>query len=336
MSRMINTVTGSVSTDQLGGILAHEHIMFGYPGYQGDATFDAWDEELFFEKMEPVVNAIKKQGINTIMDATPNDLGRDVKKLKSFAEHFGLNVICSTGYYYEHGGQPAYWKFRENFGYSIEDEVYELMKAETYKGVGDTDILCGLLKVGSGIGEITEYEKKMFRAAARLANEDPNIRIITHCSHGTMLKAQAELFLDLGVDPRKVQLGHFCDTRDINDQIFCLEKGFYAGFDRMGQINFDGMPDDELRIDHIAQLVKAGFGKQINMSNDRLYWTFGRKFIQGSEIAIPEEVVDTILKEWHWTYIIDKVLPKLQEIGLTEEQTHRLMFENPQAFLGGQ
>lgn len=336
MSRMINTVTGPVSSDQLGGILAHEHIMFGYPGYQGDATFEAWDEALFFEKMVPVVDAIKKQGIRTIMDATPNDLGRDVEKLKSFSKHFGLNVICSTGYYYEGGGAPAYWKFRKNFGgCSIENEVYELMKTESYQGVKDTGILCGLLKVGSGIDVISEYEENIFRAAARLAKEDPNIRIVTHCTHGTMLKAQAELFLELGVNPKQVQLGHFCDTRDINDQIFCLEKGFYAGFDRMGQINFDGMPDDELRIDHIARLVKAGFGKQINMSNDRLYWTFGRKFICGSEISAPQEVIDALLKEWHWTYIIDKVLPRLQGMGLTEEQTHRLMFENPQSFLGG-
>lgn len=335
MSRLVNTVTGPVSSDQLGGILAHEHILFGYPGYQGDATFEAWDEDRFFEGMMPIIKKIKKQGIKTIMDATPNDLGRDVEKLKSFSEHFSMNVICSTGYYYEHGGAPAYWNFRKNFGCPVEEEVYELMKTEFSKGVKDTGIKCGLVKVGSGVNSISEYEQIMFRAACRLAKEDPDVRIITHCSHGTMLKAQAEFFLEQGVNPRQVQLGHFCDTRDINDQIYCLENGFYAGFDRMGQINFDGMPDDELRIDHIVQLVKAGFGKQINMSHDRLYWTFGRKFICAEEIAAPKEVVEALLKEWHWTYVIEKVLPRLQSMGLTEEQTHCLMFENPQNFMGG-
>jgi predicted metal-dependent phosphotriesterase family hydrolase len=111
--------------------------------------------------------------------------------------------------------------------------------------------------------------------------------------------------------------------------MYCLSKGFYAGFDRLGQVNFDGMPDDAFRFASICALTAAGYGDRINLSNDRLYWIFGREF------PFPEAVTENLIKEWHWTYIFEKVLPRLRTMGLTEEQTHKFMFENPQRFYGG-
>lgn len=46
MSNMVNTVTGQVSADQLGKTLAHEHLLFGYPGYQGDLTLGIFNRAL--------------------------------------------------------------------------------------------------------------------------------------------------------------------------------------------------------------------------------------------------------------------------------------------------
>jgi phosphotriesterase-related protein len=326
---MINTVTGPVSSDNLGAVLAHEHVLFGYPGYEGDATCNVWDEERFFGVVEPVIEKIKAQGIRTIVDATPNDCGRDAAMLKKISERCGINIICSTGYYYERGGASAYWNFRRNFGFPADEEVYELMKLELNEGIAKTGVKAGVIKVASGIGAIGDYEKMFFLAACRLAKEDPGVRIVTHCSHGTMLKEQAELFISEGVNPNQVQLGHFCDTVDLSAQIDVMEKGFYAGFDRMGQVGFDGMPYDDDRLAAICALTSLGFGKRILLSNDRIYWFLGREFL------LSKQIVDTLIKEWHWTYIFEKLLPKLQKMGLSEEQTHGFMFENPAGFYGG-
>jgi phosphotriesterase-related protein len=35
---MINTVTGPITSQDLGKTLMYEHIQFGYPGYKGDVT----------------------------------------------------------------------------------------------------------------------------------------------------------------------------------------------------------------------------------------------------------------------------------------------------------
>jgi phosphotriesterase-related protein len=34
----VNTVTGQIASDELGTTLMHEHILFGYPGWEGDCS----------------------------------------------------------------------------------------------------------------------------------------------------------------------------------------------------------------------------------------------------------------------------------------------------------
>jgi phosphotriesterase-related protein len=325
---MVNTVTGPVSSDDLGGVLCHEHVVFGYPGTEIDASFDVWDYDKFFSVIDPVIQTIKGHGYRTIVDATANDCGRRVDILKRVSEECDINIICSTGCYYEHGGAPAYWRVRKAF-FDVPEEIYRLFTRELNEGVGTTGIKAGAIKIGTGIGEISEYERMMFEVAARVANEDPNARIITHCSHGTMLREQAELFLELGVNPRQVQLGHFCDTVDLSTQLDVLGMGFYAGFDRLGQVGFDGMPYDDDRLAAICALTASGFGDRIMLSNDRLYWFFGREW------NFPQESWDAMLGEWHWTYIPEKIMPKLRGMGLSEAQVHAFVFENPVRFYGG-
>lgn len=47
---MINTVTGPINAEQLGKTLIHEHFIFGYPGFQGDVTLGAFNEEAALEE----------------------------------------------------------------------------------------------------------------------------------------------------------------------------------------------------------------------------------------------------------------------------------------------
>ena len=46
--KQINTVTGPVAADPLGKTLMHEHFLYGFMGFQGDATLGAFDEEEAF------------------------------------------------------------------------------------------------------------------------------------------------------------------------------------------------------------------------------------------------------------------------------------------------
>jgi predicted metal-dependent phosphotriesterase family hydrolase len=100
------------------------------------------------------------------VDATPNECGRDVEVLREISERAGIQTICSTGYYFEGEGAPAYFAFRQGLG-SAPAEVEELMLAEITDGIGDTGIKAGVVKLASSKDEITDYEKMFFTAGAK-------------------------------------------------------------------------------------------------------------------------------------------------------------------------
>ena len=135
MNRKVNTVLGPINPDKLGRTLMHEHLVFGYPGFEGDVTLGISREEALETALKATLDA-KKLGLETIVDATPNECGRDPELLKEISERAGVNIICSTGYYCEAIGAPAYFKFRANNGYDIADEAYEMMMAEITSGIG--------------------------------------------------------------------------------------------------------------------------------------------------------------------------------------------------------
>jgi hypothetical protein len=43
---MVNTVLGPVKPEDLGITLMHEHILYGYPGWEGDQSIAPLDREL--------------------------------------------------------------------------------------------------------------------------------------------------------------------------------------------------------------------------------------------------------------------------------------------------
>lgn len=199
---MVNTVTGMINADQFGTTLVHEHVIFGYPGYQGDVTLGPFDRESALQTCLATASRVKAHGVQTIVDATPNECGRDPEFLRAVSEQSGLNIVCATGYYYEGEGGTTYFKFRSTLG-DIAEEVYEMMLTEITKGIGRTGIKAGVIKLASSKDTITPYEQVFFRAGARVQRET-GVPIITHTQEGALGPEQAELLLAEGADPHKI------------------------------------------------------------------------------------------------------------------------------------
>ena len=85
---MINTVTGQILPKDLGRTLMHEHVQFGYPGFRGDLTLGNWDKEVALVQIKEHLNMAKGRGVRTIVDATPNECGRDAAFLKRLISLF--------------------------------------------------------------------------------------------------------------------------------------------------------------------------------------------------------------------------------------------------------
>lgn len=325
MSKTVNTVCGPVAVDELGKTLMHEHFFFGYPGFLGNTNYPVDREEVIRVGIK-VAETVQAHGVKTIVDATPNEAGRDPDMLREISEKTGLNIICSTGFYYEGEGAPAYFKFKQAMG-TAEAEIYEMYMKEITEGIGDTGIKPGVIKLGSGKDAISEYEKMFFKVAARVQKET-GISIITHTQEGTMGPEQAELLISEGADPKRILIGHMDGNTDIKYQIQTLEKGVFVGFDRFGIQGFVGAPMDSERISVLIGLIGSGYADQLVMSHDTVnHWL-------GKAPEWPEEL-QKLIANWHPANIFENIIPALIKGGVKEEQIETILVKNPNRIFGG-
>ena len=258
MTDRVQTVRGSIAADEMGITLVHEHALFGYPGYTGDSTLGPFDHDGSMDRCVAACNAAQGHGVSTIIDATPNECGRDPHFLSELSERTGLNVICSTGYYYEGQGAPHYFNFRRALGFNVEEEIAEMMVREITVGIGHTGVHAGVIKLGSSKNAITEYEELFFRAGAR-AQRETGVPIITHTQEGTMGPQQAELLVSLGVDPKRVQIGHMDGNTDPEYHRATMRQGVKIAFDSCGIQRMLAMPMDGTRVDATDRAAKQRF-----------------------------------------------------------------------------
>ncbi|QDI90512.1 phosphotriesterase-related protein [Salicibibacter halophilus] len=326
MSQKVNTVLGPVLADELGKTLMHEHFFFGYPGFYGNSLYYPNNREEILRAAMEFAEIVQAHGVKTVVDATPNDTGRDPELLKEIAERTGLNIICSTGYYYEGEGAPAYFKFKQALG-TAEDEIYELFMGEITEGIGKTGIKPGVIKLGSGKDAITDYEEVFFKVAAKVQKET-GISIITHTQEGTMGPEQAELLVSEGADPKRILIGHMDGNTDINYHLRTLENGVFVGFDRFGIQGFVGAPMDNERVGTLLGLIGSGYTDQLMMSHDKV------NFWLGKPPAWPDEL-KKLTENWHPGHIFQNIIPALKEGSVTEEQINTILVKNPNRIFGG-
>lgn len=327
MSRTVNTVTGPVRPEELGKTLVHEHFVFGYPGFHGDLTVAPYDRERALQVGLDVARRVMAHGVRTVVDATPNDCGRDPELLREISERTGLQIICSTGYYYEGEGAPAYFKFRRALG-DAEEEIYEMFMRELTVGIGRTSIKAGVIKLASSKGVITEYEHMFFRAAARVQRET-GVPIITHTQEGTMGPEQAELLVGEGADPRRIMIGHMDGNTDIAYHLATLAHGVFIAFDRYGIQSFVGMPTDQARNALVLGLVGLGFADRLMLSHDTVNFWLGRP------VTWPPALED-LLAGWHPTHLFEDVVPALLEAGVRPEHLETIFVHNPARLFGAE
>lgn len=321
--RYVNTVSGPVSPDQLGRTLMHEHFLFGYCGFQGDATLGGFREEEYLDACLKAVEDARAYGIETIVDATTNECGRNVRFLKRVADLTGIQIVCSTGYYFEAESSFAYWNFRRGFA-DVGQEIYEMMLTEVTQGIEGTGIKAGVIKLASSYQQITPMEEIFFKAAARVQKET-GVVIITHTQRGTMGPQQADLLIANGADPGKIAIGHMCGNTDVSYHEEVLKRGVYVNLDRFGlQGELFHTPTDDERMDLIKALADKGYGGRILLGHDSVNVNLGRPIIM-------TEMMQEALKDANIRTIGAKVLPGLKQRGLDEGQIDALLRANPRS-----
>ena len=179
--------------------------------------------------------------------------------MKEISEKSEMNVVCTTGFYFEAMGLPVYWRAR------TAEEIAELYIREITQGIGNTGVKAGAIKVATGAPEISPMERK-FLDAACIAQRATNVPIITHTQDGYAGPDQQVAFAEGGVPAHRCLIGHCCGNADPAYHRRVVDGGSYIGFDRIGLERFQ---PDKVRADNLVKLVQSGHRTQILMSQDR-------------------------------------------------------------------
>lgn len=324
MDERVQTVTGPVLPGDLGRTLMHEHLLIGYPGWEADTVRPGPSRRDMVEICVERIEELRAGGIDTMLDPCPSDLGRDVELMAEVAQRTGFRIICATGLYKEAEGGTAYWKFRANFGPQV-DAMAELFIRELTDGIGDTGIRAGIIKVGTGHGEITDYERVVLEAAAK-ASVATGAPITTHTDEGRLGDQQQAILLGQGVPAHRIIIGHSCGTDDHAYHMGITRAGSYLGFDRFG---LDLLQPDYLRVAALARVVAAGAAAQVVVSHDTVWCWRGQPLPDAAAIG-------AAAPNWHPLHFVRNIAPRLLVAGVEPAQIDMMMVENPRRFFAGE
>ena len=325
MRAIVQTVLGPVPVAELGRTLVHEHLYVAFPG--AELERDGYSRRAFVADAVSRLKALKQLGVRTFVDPCPIELGRDPELMAEISERAEMNVVCTTGFYFEELGLPIYWRFR-----SLE-EITAFYVEEIEHGIGATGIKPGLIKAASGQPAISKQEEKFLTAAA-LAAKATGLPILTHTEDGQCGPEQAQLFVRNGIEAHRCLIGHSCGNPGHAYHRRIVDAGTYIGFDRIGASVF---VKDSVRADNIKKLIDAGFLDRVLMSQDRVCLMRGKPFHPYPAKIMPK--IEALMREGNWpapqTYLFTGFLPMLRERGVSDAQIAHMLEENPRRFFAG-
>ncbi len=296
------TVLGDITEQEIGITLSHEHICcYSEYAYMMAGTAYLDTEKLINTAGEYLRHLGKIYGLNTFIDCTPVNIGRNTKLLKQVSERSGINIICSTGFYYT--DEPVLYNasLKELCNFIISDA---------------TNVNAGIIKCAVEDSEIGEFQKKLLRSCAK-AHLHTGIPIVMHTNaNNKNAKEALEILLSEDVRAEAVTVGHLSDTDDIEFVKTIASYGCFIGLDRLYEDTTEKYISEKLRT--ILELCRIGYEDQIILSHDAL-------FFNGFE-ASPK-----ICEHPRFAYCFEHILPRLSkelQIKLTIQNPTRMLTVN--------
>lgn len=310
----INTVLGPLDTADLGFTLMHEHVLVAPP-----ATLKDYPELLGPHPLERAVESLKAAkagGVETIVDLTTLDLGRDVDFLAEVSLRSGVNIVATTGWWLDY---PRWFE-----GVSA-DQLADLFVREIEKGMAGTGVKAGLLKSASDLGGVTPGAEIVLRAVAR-AHLRTGAPIALHSyAPGRVAFEQLAIMKQEKVPLSRVKIDHCNDTTDVEYLLKLLDMGCYLGLDRYpGRLV---SPTGRTRT--LKALIDAGFADRLCPSHDHItVWVEAERPIISKEDRLRAN-------PYGYLYMKKAVFPELLEMGVSQKVIDRLCVVGPRKFLEG-
>lgn len=312
---VINSVLGPIDSSELGFTLMHEHILVAAAGVYRD-----YPELLGGNLMERAVEDLKRAragGVDTILDATTLDLGRDINLIAEASRLSGVNIIACSGWWLD---VPRF------FAGVSPDQMAEVFIRECEVGISGTNIKAGILKAASDIPGVTPEQETILRGVAR-AHLHTGVPIMIHSyAPGRVGEQQIAILREEGVDLKRVKIDHSNDTTDVEYLTWLLEQGCYLGLDRYPGRNVSS----RARTNTMKALIDEGYADRLCPSHDRIIL-----FIEANSPVLLTKEERLKLNPHGYLFMKEAVFTQLRDMGVSEELINGLCVNGPRNFFEG-
>ena len=336
------TVLGPIPARELGVTITHEHLLIDFRcRYTGSPESDvigepfdprdrwrlvrepaAFEANLLRQDLDAAcdeVDAYKRAGGSTIVDATTEGLGPDANSLRRIAERTGAHIIASTGIYVHRSHADRV--HRSTVGELADRMIRDIVDPED----GIPRGFIGEI----GVDGPAPCELKVVRAAAA-AQRQTGAPVSLHLLGGALPEARPgaleaiDAYIEAGGDPEMLIAGHHDGSGDDPEyQDRLLDRGITLEYDTFGfesvfvrEGRFVQQPTDTRRVTEIADLWRRGWGSQVVLSQDVCYRMMAREW-----------------GGWGIAHILETVKPRFAAAGIGESELRVMMVDTPARLL---
>lgn len=292
------TVAGPVEVSELGRVLPHEHLFANtLREYRSSGLTD--DETV-------ALNALvryRETGGTTLVDVTPEELGRRPEALRRLSEASGVHIVMGCGHYRDPYLDRAF------FDTHRAADIADRMIQEIEEGIDGTGVRPGIIgEIGADQPVVSAIEERSLRAAG-IAHRETGLAITLHAARSTVGRDMLRILDEERVPRDRVILGHLDTVRDRGYFLEMAASGVMLEFDGFITTNEYETSRD---IANLLALLEAGYRDQLFISHDAFLSSHFAEF-GGPGLSRINEVI----------------LPRLRSEGVTEDDLIAITETNP-------
>lgn len=349
--KIVMTVLGPISPEQLGPTMTHEHSVIDVACWfvepaeasrKRDSNrpvemsmlsdlrrrpFSTTRDNVVLEDEDLIIREMQhyqRAGGKSIVDTTCIGLGRDPLALQRISRATGLNIVMGTGFYVENA-HPDYVRDMSA------DELSKIIERDCAEGVEATGVRCGVIgeigltgiPKGAGrrkVGPVTPEEEKVLRAAAR-ASQRTGVPVSVHLDpiEPRAALVACDILAEEGQDPEKTIIGHMDQVQDFEYHRATAERGVFVQYDSFGREHYHedwgldfSFGHDAWRARFLAKMIAEGHGRQMLVSQDVCIKTDLRTY-GGNGYA----------------HFLNNMVPTLRSLHVPESAINAVLVDNP-------
>ena len=298
----IMTVNGRIKPQGLGFSLTHEHVLVDFSG-AADYNPNRWDQDDVVRVVSPYIKEIMDMGCKSLIECTPEYIGRDPVLLRRIADQTGMIFLTNTGFY-----GAADNKYMPDAGYDLSAEALaEIWIGEFESGIKDTGIKPGFLKIGVATGSLSDLHRKIVTAAAKTHLETGMV-IASHTGPAIPAYEEMEILKALNISPEAFVWVHAQNEKEQSLRVKAAKMGAWVSIDGLNKENTD---------QYVAWLEDFKQQQVLNkvlVSHDAGWYTPGEE--DGGSFT-------------PFTPVFTDLIPALENAGFNASEIEQVFVKNP-------